>query len=973
MSSSSNCHSAFRLINEQQVPSLKVTVYEYKHEKTGAQHIHLAADNVENVFLVALRTVPEDSTGVAHILEHTALCGSKKYPVRDPFFMMTRRSINTFMNAFTSSDWTAYPFASQNKKDYFNLLDVYLDAVFFSRLDPLDFAQEGHRLEFAETENPESELVFKGVVYNEMKGAMSSISSQLWHTLTKHLFPSNTYHHNSGGEPDCIPDLSYEQLLNFYKTHYHPSNASFMTYGDIPVIELQQKFEDQALSHFEKLDKVIKVDEEKRYYAPLRVEEHYPCNDEDISEKSHVVLAWLLGKSTNLEDSLRAQLLSSVLMDHSATPLTHALETTDLGSSPSPLCGLDDSQLELSFVCGLEGCKEKSADDVEKLILDCLQKVADEGIPQEDLESALHQLELHQREPGGDTYPYGLQLILTALNATTHRGDPVALLNIDATLEKLRKDIQDPEFIKQLTQQLLLDNPHRVRLQLTPDQSVNARKEAAEKLRLQKIKAELSDDDKQQIINQSKALLARQDQQYDVGALPKVTLDDVPKEETAPERSEEKINKQPLHFFPTGTNGLVYQAVTYELPELSDELLSILPLYSTAVTEVGNAGRDYMEVQRVQAKVSGGLGAGASIRNLVDDIHGVKGVYTYSGKALNRNQQALTGLMQDTISAIRFDEHSRLKELIAQIRAHKEQSVTGSGHVLAMSAASAGACATADLSNRLSGLQSIKDIKTLDKKLQDKNELANFAERLQNVHNQITSMPTELLLIAEEENKTAFARVFAEAFSGEPDKSNKPFTLAKNQYKVEEAWLCNSQVNFCAKAYPTVPLAHADAAPLVVLGNLLRNAWLHKAIREQGGAYGGGASQDNSSAIFRFYSYRDPRLSDTLNDFDKSIAWFLNENIAWEKIEEAILGTISSLDKSESPAGRARREYHSHLHGRTLEVRQNFRENVLATDASALKRVAEQYLKEENANTAVICDFSKKSLVEELGLQIKEL
>ena len=215
MPSSALAHDSFDLVRSEHIDSLNLDIQQFEHRTTGAMHYHMAVDNSENVFLVALRTVPQDSTGVAHILEHTALCGSESYPVRDPFFLMLRRSLNTFMNAFTSSDWTAYPFASQNRKDFNNLLNVYLDAVFFSRLDELDFAQEGHRLEFADPDNPDSELVFKGVVFNEMKGAMSSVTSTLWQTLCHHLFPSNTYHYNSGGEPENIPYLSYEQLQQF--------------------------------------------------------------------------------------------------------------------------------------------------------------------------------------------------------------------------------------------------------------------------------------------------------------------------------------------------------------------------------------------------------------------------------------------------------------------------------------------------------------------------------------------------------------------------------------------------------------------------------------------------------------------------------------------------------------------------------------------------------------------------------------
>ena len=440
---------AFELLRKRDIPSLNVEYQEYRHKVTGAQHIHLASENKENVFLVALRTVPEDSTGVAHILEHTALCGSEKYPVRDPFFMMIRRSLNTFMNAFTSSDWTAYPFASQNKKDFNNLLSVYLDSVFFARLDPLDFAQEGHRLEFSDAEDSNSELTFKGVVYNEMKGAMSSINSTLWQTITKHLYPTSTYHYNSGGEPADIPNLSYDQFKAFYDVHYHPSNAIFITFGDIPAAEHQAQFQEQALHRFDKLDCHIAVNDEKRYEKPQYVEEVYAFDEPDSPENhSHIVLSWLLGDSTDLEATMRARLLASVLLDNSGSPLQQALETTDLGTAPSPMCGLEDSQKEVCFVCGIEGSNPEDADAVESLILGVLQNVADQGLPEEQVAASLHQLELSQREVSGGGYPYGLQIILTALTSATHRGDPVALLNLDPVLEKLQQEIKDPQFIR---------------------------------------------------------------------------------------------------------------------------------------------------------------------------------------------------------------------------------------------------------------------------------------------------------------------------------------------------------------------------------------------------------------------------------------------------------------------------------------------------------------------------------------------
>jgi Zn-dependent M16 (insulinase) family peptidase len=286
---------------------------------------------------------------------------------------------------------------------------VYLDAVFFSNLDELDFAQEGHRIEFETPNDPSSDLTFKGVVFNEMKGAMSSPISTLWQALTKYTFPTNTYHFNSGGEPADIPDLSYAELKAFYKKHYHPSNAIFMTYGDIPAVELQQQFEERVLSQFQKSNEHIFVPDEKRYIAPLNVEEFYALDEADQDgDKTHIVINWLLGSATDLRTALTAELLEGVLLEDSASPLQHALETTDLATAPSPLCGLDNSNKEMTFICGVEGSSTDIMQAVEDLIISTLEDVVKNGIPQQQVEAVLHQLELQQREITGGSYPYGL-------------------------------------------------------------------------------------------------------------------------------------------------------------------------------------------------------------------------------------------------------------------------------------------------------------------------------------------------------------------------------------------------------------------------------------------------------------------------------------------------------------------------------------------------------------------------------------
>ncbi|MGE0080393.1 MAG: insulinase family protein [Thiohalomonadaceae bacterium] len=970
MSNAPSAHPEFEFVRSTPVASLNLEVQEFRHKGTGAPHYHLAAQDDQNVFLVAFRTVPEDSTGVAHILEHTALCGSRRFPVRDPFFMMTRRSLNTFMNAFTSSDWTAYPFASRNRKDFYNLMDVYLDAVFFPTIDPLDFAQEGHRVEFEKPDDPSSNLVFKGVVFNEMKGAMSSPISALYQCLTEHLFPTITYHWNSGGDPEHIPDLTYDQLKAFHARHYHPCNSVFMTYGDIPAHEHQAVFHDKALSRFRREPIHIRVPDERHYTKPVEVTATYATDEQDTAEKTHIVLGWLLGHSTDIEQVLEAHLLSGVLLDNGASPLRHALETTDLGNAPSPLCGLQDSTREMVFAAGLEGSEPERAAAVERLILDVLQDVAEKGVDKSMVEAVLHQLEFSQREVSGDHYPYGLSLILNALSPAIHDADPVAALNIDPVLARLRERIEDPDYIRGLARRLLLDNSHRVRLVMEPDPTLAATRLAAETERLARIKAQLDDAGKQLIVRQAAELAARQARKDDPEILPKVTLGDIPADLPIPEGEETTIARVKGTWFSRGTNGLVYQELVVDMPALDDELTATLPVFCNTLSEVGSGGRDYLATQALQAGVTGGLGARAIVRAAVDDLNVTRGLFIVSGKALARNHGALTSLVRETFETARFDELARLRELVAQERLHREQGVTSNGHSLAMTAATSTLSPAAALAHRWNGLLGIKTLKALDDALEERANLEAFGARLEHLRNVLLEAPRQFLLIAEAEQREAVVDAVARCWNGVTAPSAvsafapAPVTAAR----VQQGWATNTRVNFCARAYPTVAADHPDAAALLVLGGFLRNNFLHRAIREQGGAYGGGASWDGDTGAFRFYSYRDPRLAETLEDFDRAVDWLLSGDHEWRLVEEAILGVISAIDKPGSPAGEAKKAFHAALHGRTPEQRRRFRRQVLEVRQEDLKRVADTYLKPDYAHTAVI---SNAATLEKAGLGLE--
>jgi Zn-dependent M16 (insulinase) family peptidase len=967
--------NGFIEVKRQRIASLNVELTHYRHQGLGTEHYHIAANNPENVFMVAFRTLPKDSTGVAHILEHTALCGSKRFPVRDPFFLMIRRSLNTFMNAFTSSDWTAYPFATENAKDYQNLLEVYLDAAFFSRLDPLDFAQEGHRLEFTKPDDPTTPLQYKGVVYNEMKGALSSPVHRLWDALTHYIFPTTTYHHLSGGDPAEIPRLTHDELVAFYQTHYHPSNAVFFSFGDIPATQVQANLEKFVLQHFQAQTHKIRAQRELHWAAPLSVESSYPASEQDCEgDKTHIVMAWLLGPSSDYRQWCEAQLLTQLLLNNSSSPLLHALETTPLGAAPSPICGLEDSNREMVFVCGLEGTKPENANALQSLIQNVIKEVSIHGVPMDQIESVLHQFELSQREITGGSHPYGLQLCLRMLTPALHDGDAMTVLDMEPALAQLRKDCQDPNFIKNLAKKLLIENRHRLRLTLKPDAKMYHAEPAQERQQLDEIQAALTPSEQAHIIAQTQALTERQNNPDQAELLPKVELSDVPKTISIPTGSRYPLGNSELHYYGQGTNGLVYQDIIYKLPAMDNSQLALLPLYNACVTELGVGDKDYVATQSWQARVTGGIYASTLLRSDIEDATHCRGIFTFGGKALTRRYADLQQVLAATLAEVRFDEHPRLRELFAQIKADLNQSITGNGHAYAMTAACSGFNQLAALQQQWNGLAAIARVNQLDKTLGEASALHALSNQLSDLHQQLTSQLETVLLIGEPNQQDDLLQILSDQWpvksSGVNQESWKNTPLHAH---TRELWTTTTQVNFCAKAYPTVPTAHPDAPALTVLGGFLRNGYLHRAIREQGGAYGGGAGQDSGIAGFRFYSYRDPRLADTLHDFDQALEWLHSNAHTGQQLEEAILGVIGQLDKPSSPAGDAKKAFYNNYFGRTREQQQAFREQILKVSLSDLQRVAQTYLQPEKAHIAVITNPSRASELSAFDLVHKEL
>ncbi|WP_201527269.1 insulinase family protein [Psychrobacter frigidicola] len=1004
-------HPAFELLEHRFIEALSMDVLISQHVETGAMHYHLAHPSDENAFLVGFRTQPMDSKGEAHILEHVALCGSEKFPVRDPFFSMIKRSLNTFMNAMTAADWTAFPYATQNKNDYFNLLAVYLDASFFPNIDPLDFAQEGIRVELDADDKPH----FKGIVFNEMKGAMSGEIDQLYHAVAYHLFPTTTYHYNSGGDPADIPDLTHTELVEFHQSHYHPSNSVIMSFGNIPVAETQAKIHNDALIQFETGKKHVSRPEQ-RLAAPISATDTYTA-DEAGPDQTHHVIAWLLPTITDPKQRLALRLLEGVLIEHAGSPLRAYLDSHPLGKAPSPLLGLDDSHYEMVFYTGLRGSEPEHAEAVEQGIMDLLAKVASQPIAEETIETILHQIEIDQRHIGGDSIPYGLNLMLEGFSTAIHDGNPIDIWEVDEHLAWLREQVKDEQWLPSLIKHHLLDNNHRVRVTLTPDSEKSARIAAAEQVRLDTIAMDLTADDKDILHKQALDLAARQAAPDDLSLLPKVGLEDIPTDISFKQGTQKQVTlsgkESTLFEYETGTNGLYYYQVIVPLTDAigqvnSDQLPAnevinhpLLPIYLSLLSELGTDTADAYEMQAKQAAHSSGVTARISQRTNIDNSQAISGYFVVATRALNRKVEAID-LVKEVMEHSAFTEHARIKEILQQRQSGWQSNLASAGHAYAMQTASRGMSRQSQLEYVRSGLPALNALKdflthaSTDDALWDQ-----LATSLMDLHQRLISLPKHAVIICEAEQTERLSDLIVNSWQD----SRAPELAAKNididgsipnefadltlnpalngeentakaiesgaTVEVEDlAWLVATNVYHNASAY-TVPAAdHPDTAPLMVLAPYLRNGYLHSAIRERGGAYGGGAGYDANACAFKFFSYRDPYCAETFAHFDASIEWLLNKPQTDEQLEEAILGIISGMDKPGSPAGEAIKACFANLHHRGAAWQRKMRAAILAVTVADLQRVAKQYLQGQSHVRAVLAPYDKEDAVKNLGFTV---
>lgn len=953
---------------------LQCCLVELLHEPTGAQIIHIANDDPENLFCLSFRTLPYNSNGVAHILEHTVLCGSEKYPVKDPFFAMRRRSLHTFMNALTGPDFTCYPAASQVTKDFYNLLEVYLDAAFRPELKKLSFLQEGHRLEFAIPSDPSSPLERKGIVFNEMKGVLTAPTARLEEVINEALFPDLPYGFDSGGNPKVIPELTYQELRTFHKNNYHPSCCLFFFYGDMP---LEGHLDFIAKNTLDKSEKILQqplLPLQKRFDKPRYLNCTYPISAEEaIKDKTWIAFAWLTCPITEQQELLALNILEIVLMDTDASPLKLALLKSELCKQANS--SLDDELSEAPFVITLSGSNPEHADQLEAQIRQTLQQVVEEGVPQSLIENAMHQLEFFRSEITGGQDPFGLSLFMRSALLKQHGVQPEDGLVIHSLFEQLRRNALDnPQYWTALIKKHLLNNKHFVRIIMTPSKDLAAKEEAEEKAELEKIRSALSEEKIKEIIKTSTELEAYQklEEEEDIEVLPKITLKDIPPDSRDYPLTQESIGKLQVFHHNCFTNSIVYAGLSFDLPEISEEDLPMMRLMTTLMPQMGCGNRNYIDnLNYIQAN-TGGIGVFLTLSYHVEDYHRLHPTFQVRSKSLYRNVDKLFPLLKDIVTSVDFTDLPRLKEVILKHFTVLQGSINQNALRYAMNLAASGLDIGSKISNLCFGLEYYYRIKSLVANFDE--EAPALIKKLQELQNKISSSERPHLILTCD--NSMYTQLKKHKFYGLQDLSIPEQTPWKGNLTllptISQGRIIASPVAFTSKAFKTIPYRHVDSAALNIAINLFDNLALHPMIREQGGAYGGGSMCHSMSGNFFFYSYRDPNISTTLDAFESAVNSVLAGDFDERDLEEAKLEVIQSLDAPVAPGQRGDLAYSWYCEGKTIEIRREFRRRLLAATRDDVINAVKMHILTQSHKSSIAVFAGKELLEKENALMLTQ-
>ncbi|XP_046428314.1 presequence protease, mitochondrial [Neodiprion fabricii] len=946
-----NIHG-FRVNQVADVEELNLTAVRLEHLATAAQYFHLRREDGNNAFAVGFRTTPTDSTGLPHILEHTTLCGSEKFPCRDPFFKMLRRSLATFMNAMTGPDYTVYPFSTQNLKDFRNLQAVYLDSVFKPNLRLLDFRQEGWRLEHANVNDKTSPIVFKGVVFNEMKGAFSQNESIFAERLLNSILPSHTYAVISGGDPLVIPQLTHQDLVNFHAKYYHPSNARFFSYGNFPLEDHLRFVNDEYLCKFDHVDaSATRVPPEKRWNQPKS--EHIQCRPDpmatDPEKQSSIAVGWLCSDITNVQETFELYVLSQLLLKGPNSAFYKSLVEPNIGGGFSPVTGYDSHSRDTTFVVGLQGVSPQDFSKVDEIVQSTVAHVVNNGFEQSHVEAVLHGIELNIKH---QTSNFGLNLLLSMTPLWNHEGDIVQAMKVNQAVATLRKSLErNPRHLCDLVNKYLKENKHRLTLTMSPDETYEEQKNAAERAILAQKLDRLSPQEFDKIFEEGQALVAEQEKKEDTSVLPSLKIEDLEDDIQRVPLIDLHVSGVPLQLAIQPTNDVTYFRGILNIADLDDELKDLVPLFNTIVAKMGTANYDYRTFDQMTQLKTGGLSLSHHIAELKNHICKFEEGILFQSYCLDRNSADMWKLWEELFNNVDLTDMKRFETLVKVTAANVANGIADLGHIYALSSSASLVSPIARRRESLSGLDFVEKMKRIAQAEDLSPVLSQMQQIAKKILNKKQLRSALNLSSGSKDNSLLEIQSFYEKLQGEAALKSRLITDGKGLVQENQGihHVLPFPVNYASKSILTVPYQDSRFAALRVLSKLVTSVYLHPEVREKGGAYGGGAKL-SSDGVFSFFSYRDPNSTHTLEAFDRTYEFLQKYTLSQEEIDEAKLGIFQHVDSPVPPGHQGMTKF---IHDLSDDEVQLHRIQLKAVTKDQLMAVAEEFLKPESTGVLI--------------------
>ncbi len=943
---------------------LRAVAYRLEHPTSGARLLHLHAEDRENLFCVCFPTPPPDDSGVPHILEHCVLAGSRKFPVKEPFFEMARMSMATFLNALTGWECTYYPVASNVRADLFNLSDVYFDAVFHPLLSEDAFRREGHHLAPARADQPLGALTVNGIVYNEMKAAFSDPEQRLRRTSMRRLFPDTLYGRESGGEPEQIPELTYRDFKRFHETYSHPSNAFFFLYGDLPTPE-HTRFLGPRLAPFERRDVPLTIERQSRWLAPRAVERTYSIGrDEAATGRTYALLSWIVGDATEPEEVVSFDILGRALVGHDAAPLKKAIIDSGLGQDLVQ-SGFRPLGLESLFCVGLKGTEPERAGQFFDLVLRTLAEVADKGLSREAIEAARLQAAYESLEilP---TFP--IHTMDRAISPWILGGDPLSFLTMRKHFESVRRRLDaDPGYLPGLIRQRLLDNPHRLSTVLRPDREWSARTDADFSRKMQEVRASLSDDETARLAEQALELerqAAAPNSPEVLALLPQLAIAELPvRPQPLPTRVEDLSGGCELLVNDVVTNGVNYLHVDLDLEGLPEELWPYLSLYGAAIVRLGAAGAGYEEMARRKAHNTGGVTTDTQF--LTHAVDPARSVCTFglALKALDETFAPALQLLGELLFELDCRDFARLHEVLVQARAAARTRLVHRGRQTATDHAARSLTREAARVATVRGLPWLSLLERLVPRFDEEKE--GLASKLEAIRDFLLVRGRLKASFTGSAGHLSTVRGSLDGWLGrmrDASGSAAPGEFALGAGRRRDGLAAPIQVAHCARVCLAPHYSHPDQ-PLLALGaQLLHHDYVLREVRLKGNAYGAWCVYDGFERLFRFGSYADPHIASTLDVFEGAAGHARGADWSQKDVDRAIVATAKTYHRPIRPEQVTRTALTHRQLGLTPELREASYTRILQARAGDVKRALLAMLDAGNSVHAVCVVSSREKL-----------